>query len=82
MNTVKISKKKIKKEGGVVILSLDEYQKLLEMTVPTYYVGGKKAAEIDNLVAEELAEYRAGKSIRASSIKEALKKYAAEENKR
>jgi len=82
MSALKISKRKIKKEGGVVILSLEEYQKLLERSVPTYYLREKDAANLDKLVNEGLNEYRAGKTLRASSVKEALKKYAAEENKR
>ena len=80
--TVKISKRKVKKEGGIVILPLKEYRELLARAVPTYYLSGKEAEGIDNLVTEGLAEYRAGKTIRASSVKEALKKYGAEKNKR
>ena len=82
MNTVKISKKKVKKEGGIVILPLEEYQKLVAGTAPTYYLSGKDAEKVDSLVTEGLNEYKSGKSIRASSVKEALRKYAAEANKR
>lgn len=66
----------------MVILPVDEYQRLLASARPTYYLRGKNATDVDKLVAEGLAEYRAGKTIRAASIKQALKKYAAEENKR
>ncbi len=82
MSTVKISKKKVKKEGGLVILPLEEYQKLVASTAPTYYLSGEDAEEMDSLVTEGLKEYKSGKSIRASSVKEALRKYAAEANKR
>lgn len=81
-NSVKISKKKVRKEGGVVILPLTEYQRLLEKAVPTYYLSGKNATELDDLVTEGLAEYRSGKAVHASSVKEALKKYAAGKDKR
>ncbi len=81
-NSVRISKKRVRKEGGVVILPLAEYQRLLEKAVPTYYLSGKNASEIDDLVTSGLAEYRSGRTIRASSVKEALKKYAAAKDKR
>ena len=46
MNTITIPKIKINKEGGVVILSLREYQKLCETAVPTYYLKGKRSRKI------------------------------------
>ena len=61
MNTITITKEKIKNEGGVVILPLKEYQKLCEMAVPTYYLKGKAAKDLDKLVEKGLKEYRAGK---------------------
>jgi len=61
MNTITIPKVKIEKEGGVVILPLKEYQKLCEMAVPTYYLKGKAAKNLDKLVEKGLKEYRAGK---------------------
>ncbi|MBI3599867.1 MAG: hypothetical protein HY097_04400 [Nitrospinae bacterium] len=75
MTTVTIHKEKIEKQGGVVILSLKEYQKLCERAVPTYYLKGKKAEELDRLVEEGLKEYERGETIEASSLKEALKVY-------
>ena len=62
MNTVTISKNKIKKEGGVVILSLKEYQKLSAQAVPHYYLKGKAAERFDKMVEKGLADYRAGKA--------------------
>lgn len=82
MDTIKVSKKKVKTDGGIVILPLKEYRELLAKAVPTYYLSGKNVEEIDNLVTEGLAEYQTGDAIHASSVKEALKKYAAEKNKR
>ena len=75
MATVTIDKEKIEKQGGVVILSLKEYQELCERAVPTYYLKGKKAEELDRLVEEGLREYERGETIEAESIKEALKVY-------
>ena len=81
MATVAIPKRKIHREGGVVILSLNEYRKLSEQAVPTYYLKGKEAKELDTLVENGLKEYRAGKTISARSMGDALKIYA-KKNKR
>lgn len=75
MATLTIDREKIEKQGGVVILSLKEYQKLCERAVPTYYLKGKKAEELDRLVEEGLREYERGETIKAASLKEALKVY-------
>ena len=48
-------------KDGVVILPLEEYQKLCKRAVPTYYLSGKEAEELDKLVEEGLREYREGK---------------------
>ncbi|MBI1755295.1 hypothetical protein HYR65_03345 [Candidatus Azambacteria bacterium] len=68
MATISIQKSKIKKEGGVVVLSLKEYQKLYERAVPTYYLKGKAAKKLDELVEEGLREYRAGKTRAITSL--------------
>ena len=81
MNTITISKTKIKNEGGVVILPLKEYQKLCENAVPTYYLKEKMAKKLDILVKEGLKDYAAGKTLSASSLKEALKIYAKKNRK-
>jgi hypothetical protein len=75
MNMVTIQKSKIKEEKGVVILPVGEYRKLLERAAPTYYLSGKEAEKLDKLAEEGLKEHREGKTIKAGSIKEALKKY-------
>ena len=67
---ISISQNVIDKEGGVVILSLREYQKLCAKTVPTYYLEGKEAEEIDSLVKEGLSEYRRGKCKRIRSLED------------
>ena len=44
--------------------------------VPSYQLHGKAAERLDHRVREGLKEYHEGKTIRASSIAEAVKKYA------
>ena len=68
MSTITIPKRKINKEGGVVILSLAEYRKLSEQAVPTYYLKGKEAKKLDRLVEYGLKEYRAGKTKTLKSL--------------
>jgi hypothetical protein len=75
MVTITIPKAKIKREGGIVILSLKEYQKLCQRAVPVFYLKGKEAKRLDRLVEDGLREYREGKTIKARSLKEALKIY-------
>ena len=75
MNNITIQKSKIKSENGVVILPVKEYQKLLERAVPTYYLSGKDAEELDKLYEEGMKEYREGRTIKAGSLKEAIKKH-------
>lgn len=65
----------ILKQKGMVILSLAEYEKLRESAIPTYYLKGKEAEELDDLVREGRKEYNAGKTIKAESLNEALKIY-------
>lgn len=73
LTTIKISQPAFKK--GVVVLSLAEYRELQARAVPTYYLTGKKALALDRLVEEGLAEHRAGKTIMASSLREASEMY-------
>lgn len=63
---IKIPKKALDK--GVVILKLDEYKKLQKKAVPTYYLSGKKAKELDRLVEEGLKEYKEGKTKKLRSL--------------
>ena len=56
--TISISKRKIRETDGVVVLPVREYRRLLEQSVPEYYLTGKEADELDRLV-EELEESRA-----------------------
>ncbi|MEK9173584.1 MAG: hypothetical protein AAB594_03380 [Patescibacteria group bacterium] len=72
MANVTINKTKIDNDKGVVILPVKEYQRLVDSSrVPTYYLTGKAARDLDKLVEEGLKEYREGKTI---SYKSFLKK--------
>ncbi len=66
----------------MVILPLKEYHRLLEKSVPTFYLTGQAAERLDKLVDEGLKEHREGKTISAPSLKDALKIYARKRNKR
>lgn len=81
MATISISERKIEKQKGVVILPLKEYQKLCQMAAPTYYLKGKEAEKLDKLVEKGLKDHREGKTIKAGSLKEALKIYERKQNK-
>lgn len=76
MTPITIKKEKVERQKGVVILPLREYHRLLEQAIPTYYLKGRAAERLDKLVEEGLKEYREGKTIRAGSLKEALRLYA------
>ena len=62
MTTINISKNKIRKEGGLVILPIKEYERLQKSAIPTYYLSDKAAKELDKLVEKGLKSYRAGKT--------------------
>lgn len=81
MNTVTLPKEKIEKMGGLVILPVEEYEKMRMAAVPTYYLHGKEAEELDKLVERGLKNHKAGKTIRARSIDEALKIYGKKNKK-
>ncbi len=68
MNTVTIPKIKVKKSGGVVILPLTVYEKLLERSIPTYYLRGKAAQKLDRLVVKGLDDLARGKTKPLSSL--------------
>jgi len=67
-NLITIPKKAVEKRGGFVILSLKEYEKLREETMPTYHLSGKKAKELDKLIREGKREYKAGKCKEIKSL--------------
>ena len=59
---IKISPKVVARRGGIVVLPLKEYQRLLASAIPTYYLKGKSGAKLDRLVEKGLQEYRKGKT--------------------
>lgn len=77
MSAITISKSKVAKEAGVVVLPLKEYERLLRAAVPTFYLTGKAARDLDTRVEEGLREHREGKTIVATSTSAALKVYRA-----
>lgn len=60
-NSIVVSKRTVRREGGLVILPLREYEELREKAAPTYYLGEKEAEELDKLVEEGLEDYKKGK---------------------
>lgn len=68
MSTITLSKQKIMRDKGVVILPIAEYQRLQERAVPEYFLTGKAARDLDKLVEEGLREYKAGKCRTLNSL--------------
>ncbi len=81
-NSITIPREAVRKAGGFVILPLKEYERLRERAIPTYYLHGKEAKELDKLVKEGLEEHRKGKTISAPSLGEALKIYGSRRDKK
>lgn len=69
-NSIIVSKKTIRKEGGVVILPLREYEELREKAIPTYRLEGKEAEDLDKLVEEGLEDYKKGRCKTIKSLKD------------
>ena len=59
---IEISPKLVEQSGGVVVLSVREYQRLLASVVPTYHLKGNAATKLDRLVESGLQEHRKGKT--------------------
>ena len=59
---IMISQKLVEHRGGIVVLPLKEYQRLLASVIPTFYLKGKAAAKLDRLVEKGLQEYQKGKT--------------------
>ncbi len=80
-NRITLSKATILKQKGMVILPLQEYKRLCEdAAIITYHLKGKEAKKLDCLVRDGMNEYRAGKTIKADSLDEALKIYGRKKN--
>lgn len=65
---ITISKATVSKQGGVVVLPVKEYKRLLAATVPTYFLAGKAATRLDALVEQGLREHREGKTRKIRSL--------------
>ena len=74
---ITLSRAAVQKEQGVVVLPVKEYQRLLAASIPEYYLTGKAALRLDKLVEDGLREHGEGKTISASSLSEAVKKFKA-----
>lgn len=68
MKAITVSRAQVKKEEGVVVLPMKEYKRLLAAAVPTQYLTGKAAKDLDKLVEEGLREHRAGKTRKLRSL--------------
>ena len=67
-NGITIQKKSVMESDGVVLLPVREYRRLIVQSVPTYYLTGKAAEEVDALVREGLKEQREGKTRKIKSL--------------
>jgi hypothetical protein len=79
--TLRRLKKAAAKARGFVELSVKTYRQLLDATIPTYYLTGKAATDLE-LVEEGLREHAEGKTIHANSISEALAIRSKQERKK
>ncbi len=70
MATITLASNEIARQKGVVVLPVKEYQRLLAAAVPTYYLTGKAALNLDKLVEEGLLEHRTGKTSVIRSLAE------------
>lgn len=68
MSTISISKNRIQKQKGVVVLPIKEYRRLLVSSVPEIYLTGNAAKRLDKLVAQGLKEHREGKTRKIRSL--------------
>lgn len=55
-------KKVAAKARGSVTLPVKTYRQLLDAAIPTYYLTGKAATDLDKLVEEGLREHAEGKT--------------------
>ena len=62
------SRAAVEKQGGVVVLPVKEYKRLLAASVPEYFLTGRAATRLDKLVAEGLRAHREGKTRRLRSL--------------
>jgi hypothetical protein len=68
MTTTTLLKKALAKDKGVIVLPVAEYKRLVTTQVPEYYLTGKAARDLDDLVREGLRDYKLGKTQRIKSL--------------
>lgn len=68
MASISVTRKSIEEKGGVVILPASEYRRLIAATVPTHYLTGKHARDLDKLWSEGMREHKAGKTRKIKSL--------------
>lgn len=68
MNTITIPKKLMKNKDDLIIISRKEYESMKARMLPTFYLKGKEAKNLDKLVKEGLKEYQDGKSKTIKSL--------------
>ena len=67
-DSITISRDSVKKTGGFVILPIKQYERLREQAIPTYYLSGKEAKDLDKLVEDGLSDYHQGKCKKIKSL--------------
>jgi hypothetical protein len=56
------------KEEDFVVVPRKEYERMRTSMVPTFYLKGKAARDLDNRVTEALKEHRGRKTVRINSL--------------
>jgi len=54
--------------GGMVILPIREYRRLIEQSIPTRYLTGKAAKDTDTLIKSSLLEHQQAKTRKIGSL--------------
>lgn len=67
-NLITISKRSVQKKGGMVVLPVEEYNRLRERIVPIYYLKDEQAQELDRQVNQGLKDYITGKCKKINSL--------------
>ena len=68
MSVITLKGGEIKKEKGMVILPVAEYEALIRKSIPTIRLYGKEARKLDRLVDEGIKEYARGKTRKIKSL--------------
>ena len=66
-NTITIPSSRAKK-GDLVVISRKEYEEMKSNTIPSIYLSGKKASELDKRVSKAVSDHKAGKTKKINSL--------------